>query len=105
MWEDNADVQEAVWPVIAKMLLKGVPEYIARRCRLPLYILAVGAVPKSTAPLWRLVTDCRHINEFADDWRGKYVLLKSLKLIIGKNCFLGGRFGISLPFMCAWWMW
>ena len=85
-WEDNADAQEALWPVIAKMLFKGVFEYIARHCRLPLCILAVGAVPKSTAPLWRLVTDCRPINEFADDWRVKYVSLKSLKLIIGKNC-------------------
>ena len=85
-WEDNPEAQEALWPVIAKMLFKGVLEYIARHCRLPLCILAVGAVPKSTEPFWRLVTDCRPINEFADDWRVKYVSLKSLRLIIGRNC-------------------
>ena len=41
---------------------KGVLTYIRRYCKLPLCILAAGAVPKSTPPFWRLVIDCRPIN-------------------------------------------
>ena len=85
-WEDWPDRQEALWPEIAKMIWKGILEYVARHCRLPLRIIAVGAVPKATAPLWRLIMDCRPINTFVDPWRVKYVSLLSLSLILQRNC-------------------
>ena len=85
-WEDFPERQESLWPEIAKMLLKGILEYIARHCRLPLRIIAVGAVPKATAPFWRLIMDCRPINTFVDPWRVRYVSLQSLSLILRRNC-------------------
>lgn len=85
-WENYPDRQAKLWPEIAKMLWKGILEYVSRHCRLPLRIIAVGAVPKATEPLWRLIMDCRPINEFVDPWRVKYVSLKSLSLILQRNC-------------------
>ena len=61
-WTDNPEAQEALWPEVAKMLWRGTFEYIQRGWRLPLAVMAVGAVPKSTDPFWRLVTDARPVN-------------------------------------------
>ena len=43
----------------------------------------MGAVPKSTDPFWRLVTDARPVNVFADKWNVKYISIRSLRLILG----------------------
>ena len=75
------------------MLLKGINDTVVyvyrngkRHCRLPLRIIAVEAVPKATAPFWRLIMDCRPINTFVDPWRVRYVSLQSLSLILRRNC-------------------
>ena len=86
-WENNPEAQAALWPEIARMIWKGVLEYVARHCRLPLCIVAVGAVPKNTAPFWRLITDCRPINLFAVPWRVKYITLSGLSLMLTPNWF------------------
>ena len=86
-WEDNPEAQAALWPEIARMIWKGVLEYVSRHCRLPLCIVAVGAVPKNTAPFWRLITDCRPINHFAVPWRVKYITLSGLSLLLSPSCF------------------
>ena len=82
-WTDNPEAQEALWPEVAKMLWRGTFEYIERGMRMPLAIMAVSAVPKSTDPFWRLVTDARPVNVFADKWNVKYISIKSLRLILG----------------------
>ena len=79
----NPEAQEALWPEVAKMLWRGTFEYIQRGWRLPLAVMAVGAVPKSTDPFWRLVTDARPVNVFADKWNVKYISIRSLRLILG----------------------
>ena len=86
-WEDDEAAQAALWPEVAKMLWRGVLEYVARHCRLPLCIMACGAVPKATAPFYRLITDCRPINEFADPWRVKYISMAGLALLLSPGCF------------------
>ena len=86
-WEDNPEAQAALWPEIARMIWKGVLEYVSRHCRLPLCIVAVGAVPKNTAPFWRLITDCRPINLYAVPWRVKYITLGGLALLLTPSCF------------------
>ena len=35
---------------------------------LPIAILPIGAMPKSTFPWWRLILDCRYLNRFIDLW-------------------------------------
>ena len=86
-WEDDEEAQRALWPEVAKMLWRGVLEYVARHCRLPLCIMACGAVPKATAPFYRLITDCRPVNEFADPWRVKYISMAGLSLLLSPGCF------------------
>ena len=69
------------------MLWRGVLECVARHCRLPLCIMARGAVAKATAPFYRLITDCRPVNEFADPWRVKYISMAGLSLLLSPGCF------------------
>ncbi len=71
-WEDNDRAQEVLLPVLAEWFNAGSLEYVERFHRLPHCILAVGAVPKNTNPFYRLVTDARAINIYAESWRVKY---------------------------------
>ena len=81
-WSDEAEA--ALWPTIAKWLWKGILEYVCRHHNLPLCILACGAVPKATAPFYRLITDFRPTNIFVDDWRVKYITIKGLSLVLSR---------------------
>ena len=87
----NAEAETALWPTIAKWLWKGILEYVDRHCRLPMCILACGAVPKSTAPMFRLITDFRPTNKFVDAWPVKYISLKGLSLILTRNSIFWWR--------------
>ena len=82
-WTDDPQARAALWPEIAKMLWRGSFEYIMRGMRMPLAIMAVSAVPKTTAPFYRLVTDARPVNVFADKWNVKYISIRTLRLILG----------------------
>jgi hypothetical protein len=52
--------------VLAQYLIMGQFEYVQEGEPLPLAILPIGAVPKSTFPWWRLILDCRYSNQFID---------------------------------------
>ena len=54
---------------------------------MPIAILPIGAVPKSSFPWWRLVLDCRYSNRFIDPWPIRYLSLQGLSLLISWNCF------------------
>ena len=43
-WTDNQEAQDALWTEVAKMLWRGTFEYICRDMRIPLAIMAAGAV-------------------------------------------------------------
>jgi hypothetical protein len=86
-WDQEAE--DKLWPTILKYLWKGVLEYVARHCRLPLCIMAVGAVPKASPPGLRLITDYRPINPYADPWKVRYVSLKELALILSPKSIFG----------------
>jgi len=78
------------------MLWRGSFEYIMRGMRMPLAIMAVSAVPKTTAPFYRLVTDARPVNVFADKWNVKYISIKTLRLILGpKSLFWTVKYGMG----------
>ena len=87
----DAAAEEALWPTIAKWLWKGILEYVSRHCRLPMCILACGAVPKSTAPWFRLITDFRPTNKFVDAWPVKYISLKGMSLVLVRNAIFWWR--------------
>ena len=86
-WEDNPEAQKALWPVLAQYLLIGQFEYVRPGDPLPIAILPIGAVPKSTPPWWRLILDCRYSNKFIDPWPMRYLSLAGLSLLLSKNCF------------------
>ena len=71
-WIDEAEA--ALWPIIAKWPWKGMLEYVCRHRKLPLCILACGAVPKATAPMYQLITDFRPTNISVDAWHVKYIM-------------------------------
>ena len=59
-WEDDPAAQAALGPIIAKWLVQGVLEYVhLQPCR---------AVPKDTAPFYRLITDALFGTTMYSDW-------------------------------------
>ena len=67
-WEKDEDAKRALGPVIAKWLVTGVLEYVAWDDRMPVLLQPCGAVPKGTAPFYRLITDARFANRLYSDW-------------------------------------
>jgi hypothetical protein len=45
-----------------------VLEYVAWDDKMPILLQPCGAVPKGTAPFYRLITDARFNNKFYSDW-------------------------------------
>ena len=84
-WETNAEARAVLWKVIARYLVMGQFEYVEEHDPMPLCILPIGAVPKTSEPFWRLVLDCRYTNQFVDKWPAKYLTTRSLSLLLGKN--------------------
>lgn len=71
-WEDNPAAQQALGPIIAKWLAQGVLEYVQWDDRQPILLQPCGAVPKGTAPFYRLITDARFGNSMYSDWGVTY---------------------------------
>lgn len=71
-WEDDLAAQEALGPIIAKWLAQGVLEYVQWDDRQPVLLQPCGAVPKGTAPYFRLITDARFGNSMYSDWGVTY---------------------------------
>ncbi len=61
-WKSDEDAKRALWPVIAKWLASGVLEHVAWDDSSPILLQPCGAVPKGSAPLYRLITDARFAN-------------------------------------------
>ena len=81
-WTDDDYAQEVLCRVLAEWFSAGSLEYIERSHRLPHCILAIGSVPKATAPFRRLITDARPINVYAQGWRVKYATVADLCLML-----------------------
>ena len=62
-WEDDPAAQAALGPIIAKWLTQGVLEYVQWDDRQPVLLQPCGAVPKGSAPFYRLITDARYGNK------------------------------------------
>jgi hypothetical protein len=66
------NAKEAMGPVIAKWLATVVLEYVGWNDRVPILLQPCGAVPKDTAPFYRLITDARFGNQLYSDWGVSY---------------------------------
>jgi hypothetical protein len=84
-WENNLEARTALWPVLAQYLVLGQFEYVLEGDPLPMAILPIGAVPKSTFPWWRLILDCRYSNKFIDPWPLRYLSLQTLSLLLSRT--------------------
>jgi hypothetical protein len=71
-WEDDTEAQKALGPIIAKWLAQGVLEYVQWDDRRPVLLQSCGAVPKGSAPFYRLITDARFGNTMYSDWGVTY---------------------------------
>jgi hypothetical protein len=71
-WEDDPAAQAALGPIIAKWLTQGVLEYVQWDVRQPVLLQPCGAVPKGSAPFYRLITDARFGNSMYSDWGVTY---------------------------------
>ena len=71
-WEDDPEAQAALGPIIAKWLTQGVLEYVQWDDRHPVLLQPCGAVPKGSAPFYRLITDARFGNSMYSDWGVSY---------------------------------
>ncbi len=61
-WEDDPAARAAPGPIMAKWLAQGVLEYVEWDDRQPVLLQPCGAVPKGSAPFYRLITDARFGN-------------------------------------------
>ena len=75
-WENDEYAQQLLALVMTRWFDRGSLEFVQRTHRLPHCILALGAVPKDTAPLRRL------INIYAERWRVKYVTVQEICLML-----------------------
>ena len=71
-WEDDPAAQAALGPIIAVWLAQGVLEYVQWDDRQPILLQPCGAVPKGSAPFYRLITDARLGNSMYSDWGVTY---------------------------------
>ena len=77
-WEEDPAAQAALGPIIAKWLAQGVLEYVHWDDRRPVLLQPCGAVPKGTAPFYRLITDARFGNTMYSDWGVAYTSASDL---------------------------
>jgi hypothetical protein len=86
-WEKDEDAKRALGPVIAKWLATGVLEYVGWDDRMPVLLQPCGAVPKGTAPYYRLITDARFANRLYSDWGVTYTTAAQLSSTLNRCDF------------------
>jgi hypothetical protein len=86
-WENDEDAKRALGPVIAKWLVSGVLEYVGWDDRTPVLLQPCGAVPKGTAPFYRLITDARFGNKMYADWGVTYTTAAQLSSTLNRCDF------------------
>ena len=86
-WEKDPKAKEALGPVIAKWLVTGVLEYVAWNDRMPVLLQPCGAVPKGTAPFYRLITDACFAYEMYSYWGGSYTTAAQLSITLNSCDF------------------
>ena len=86
-WENDKDAKRALGPVIAKWLASGVLEYVAWNDRMPILLQPCGAVPKGSAPFYRLITDARFANKLYSDWGVTYTTAAQLSSTLNRCDF------------------
>ena len=101
-WENDAAAKQALGPVIAKWLATGVLEYVGWNDRAPLLLQPCGAVPKGTAPFYRLITDARRANDMYADWGVTYTTAAQLSSVLNR-CDFTFSIDISDAYHLALW--
>ena len=86
-WEKDEAAKRALGPVIAKWLASGVLEYVSWDDRMPVLLQPCGAVPKGTAPFYRLITDARFGNHMYADWGVSYTTAAQLSVTLNRCDF------------------
>mmetsp|Transcript_37009 Transcript_37009/g.98320 ORF Transcript_37009/g.98320 Transcript_37009/m.98320 type:complete len:1072 (+) Transcript_37009:2523-5738(+) len=77
-FENDTAAKEALGKILAKWIFQGILEHVGPDDVLPALILPCGAVPKSTFPFYRLITDARPANHLIRDWGVSYTSVSQL---------------------------
>lgn len=101
-WENDDAAKRALGPVIAKWLASGVLEYVSWDDRVPVLLQPCGAVPKGTAPFYRLITDARFANKLYSDWGVTYTTAAQLSSTLNR-CDFHFSIDISDAYHLALW--
>jgi hypothetical protein len=86
-WEEDPAAREALGPIIAKWLAQGILEYVEWDDRQPVLLQPCGAVPKGSAPFYRLITDARFGNRLYSDWGVSYTSAAELSHVLHRCDF------------------
>ena len=101
-WENDPAAKAALGPVIAKWLASGVLEYVGWDDRMPVLLQPCGAVPKGTAPFYRLITDARFANKMYSEWGVTYTTAAQLSSTLNR-CDFTFSIDISDAYHLALW--
>ena len=101
-WEQDPKAKEALCQVIAKWLATGVLEYVAWNDSMPVLLQQCGAVPKGTAPFFRLITDARFANEMYSHWSVLYTTASQLSSTLNR-CYFTFSVDISDEYHLSLW--
>ena len=77
-FELDPAAQEALGPIVAVYIWRGIIEVYREGDPWPLMIMPLGAVPKSSPPFYRLITDARPQNVFLADWPVVYNAIREV---------------------------
>jgi hypothetical protein len=86
-WENDEDAKRALGPVIAKWLASRVLEYVAWDDHMPILLQPCGAVPKGSAPFYRLITDARFFNKLYSNGGVTYTTAAQLSSTLNRCDF------------------
>lgn len=89
-WENDADAKVALGPSIAAWIHAGILEWVPPLCAPPLVVEPLGAVEKSTAPFYRLISDARRSNKCLGKWPVRCMNLKDLASALDYGALMSG---------------
>lgn len=89
-WENDRGAKNALGPTIAAWIHSGILEWVPPFCDPPLVIEPLGAVEKSSAPFYRLISDARRSNKCLGKWPVRCMNLKDMASALDYGAIMSG---------------
>ena len=89
-WENDLAAKKALGPTIAAWIHSGILEWVPPSCPPPLVVEPLGAVEKSTAPFYRLISDARRSNKCLSKWAVRCMNLSDMASALDYGAIMSG---------------